>query len=147
MHYTTETFFRPPALNRQTIHIPGNLFNRCRLQLKRSGHQHLFVPIRSMQYIAVIDAEEVIFVDSLSYAVQKGEGGRMIILAWVFPPEGGRDSLNAPVPVELIAYADNTKQLQARVMTELPKALELLEERALQQGREPKEKRVLAFSR
>ena len=65
-----------------------------------------------------IDAEEVIFVDSLSYAVQKGEGGRMIILAWVFPPEGGRDSLNAPVPVELIAYADNTKQLQARVMTE-----------------------------
>lgn len=31
-------------------------------------HEHLFVPIRSMQYLAVIDKDEIIFVDSLSYA-------------------------------------------------------------------------------
>lgn len=143
--FTSETFFRPPELDRETIKIPAALFNRCRLMLKRCEYDHIFVPIRSMQYIAVIDDEEIIFVDSLNYAVRDGEGGRMIMLAWEFDREGERDSLSAPVSLGLIHYAPDVRELQNRLMVELPKALDLLEQRAREHGCEPKRKKVLAF--
>jgi len=142
---TSETFFRPPELIREKIKIPAVLFNRCRLMLQRCEYAHFFVPIRSMQFIAVVDDEEVIFVDSLSYAVRGGEGGRMILLAWGFTQEGVRDSLSAPVSVDLIHYASDVRDLHNRLMVELPKALDLLEERAREHGCEPRQKKVLAF--
>ncbi|MEA3291236.1 MAG: hypothetical protein U9Q71_02865, partial [Pseudomonadota bacterium] len=131
---TSETFFRPPELTREKIKIPAVLFNRCRLMLQRCEYDHIFVPIRSMQFIAVIDDEEVIFVDSLNYAVRDDEGGRMILLAWGIVQEEVRDSLSAPVSVDLIHYAPTSRDLHRRVMVELPKALDLLEERAREHG-------------
>ncbi|MEL0585249.1 MAG: hypothetical protein AAES65_10280 [Candidatus Thiodiazotropha sp. (ex. Lucinoma kazani)] len=84
---TSETFFRPKADKRECLNIPAPLFNRCRLLVKRCLSEHVFVPIRSMQYQAVIDRDEVIFVDNQGgYAVQDGEGGRVIVLAWKFCP-------------------------------------------------------------
>lgn len=115
--------------------------------LTRCQYEHVFVPIRSMQFIAVIDREEIIFVDSLNYAVRDGEGGRMILLAWEYAQETPRDSLTEPVPIELIHYADNIRPLHNRLMVELPKALDLLEERAREHGCEPKRRKVLAFTR
>jgi hypothetical protein len=144
-YITSETFFRPPELTRKKTKISAVLFNRCRLMLQRCRYDHIFVPVRSMQFIAVIDNEETIFVDSLNYAVRDSEGGRMILLAWEFGREGVRDSLSAPVPVDLIHYAPDARDLHNRLMVELPKALDLLEERARKQGCEPKQKRVLAF--
>ncbi len=143
--FTSETFFRPPKLTREKIKFPAVLFNRCRLMLKRCEYDHIFVPIRSMQYIAVIDDEEIIFVDSLNYAMRDGEGGRMIILAWQFDREKERDSLSAPVSIDLIHYAPGGRDLQNRLMVELPKALNPLEQRAREHGCELKRKKVLAF--
>ena len=143
--FTSETFFHPPELTREKIKIPAVLFNRCRLMLKRCEYDHIFVPIRSMQYIAVIDDEEIIFVDSLNYAMRDGEGGRMIILAWQFDREKERDSLSTPVTIDLIHYVPGVRDLQNRLMVELPKALDLLEQRAREHGCEPKRKKVLAF--
>ncbi len=142
---TSETFFRPPEMTREKIKIPAALFNRCRLMLQRCEYEHFFVPVRSMQFIAVVDSGEIIFVDSLNYAVRDGEGGRMILLAWEFGQEGVRDSLSAPVAVDLIHYAANARELHNRLMVELPKALDLLEERARKHGCEPKQKKVLSF--
>ena len=144
-HTTSETFFHPPELTREKIRIPAVLFNRCRLMLQRCEYDHIFVPIRSMQFIAVIDDEEIIFVDSLNYAVRDGEGGRMILLAWGIGQEGVRDSLSAPVSVDLIHYAPTARDLHSRVMVELPKALDLLEERAREHRCKPRQKKVLAF--
>jgi hypothetical protein len=80
---TTETFFRPVELSRERLAIPAALFNRCRVLRKRSPTRHLFVPIRNMQYLTVVDSDEIIFVDSNGgYAVQDGQGGRIIKLAW-----------------------------------------------------------------
>ena len=142
---TSETFFRPPELTREKIKISAVLFNRFRLMLHRCEYDHIFVPIRSMQFIAIIDNEEIIFVDSLSYAVRNGEGGRMILLAWGFGQNGARDSLSAPVSMDLIHYAEGVRDLHNRLMVELPKALDMLQERARTQGCEPKRKNVLAF--
>jgi hypothetical protein len=56
---TTETFFRPPELERRNGNLPAPLYNRARLLLAHSGGGCLFVPIRSMQFIGVVDRDEL----------------------------------------------------------------------------------------
>ena len=76
-----------------------------------------------MQILAVIDREEVIFVDSQAYAVQDGAGGRLICLAWAFRPETTRDSLSEPAPIELIYYREDARRLHSRLVGEFQRAL------------------------
>lgn len=130
MHYQQETFFRPPELRREQISLPAGLYNRCRLLLRRNPAGCVFVPIRSMQFQAVITGDEIIFVDSLGYAVQDGQGGRLILLSWVMRPADRPESLVEPVPIDLVCYAPDLRDLQRRLMSEFPGALERLEEKA-----------------
>ena len=142
---SSETFFRPPQLACERLTIPAALYNQCRLALARCAQPHVFVPVRSLQVMAVIDAGEVIFVDSMAYAVQDGEGGKLIFLAWCFQPAAGRDDLTAPAPVELRYYRDDARQLHGRLVGEFGRELEQLLARASKQDCAPRERRVLAF--
>jgi hypothetical protein len=139
------TFFRPAELARERIRIPAPLYNRCRLSLARCQYEHVFVPVRSMQLQAVIDEEEVIFVDNQAYAVRDGEGGRLIVLAWIFCHDQARASLDAPAPIELACYKDDARELHSRLIGEFSKALDLLERRARGRGCEARAKKVLPF--
>ena len=143
---STETFFRPAEMEREDLAIPASLFNRCRLLVSRWESEHVFVPIRSMQYQAVIDREEIIFVDNHGgYAHYEGEGGRLIVLAWEFRQQGGRDALDAPVPIALLSYSPDAREIHRRLMSEFPPALDRLEEKQRESGCEPKRKNVLPF--
>ena len=143
---STETFFRPAEMEREDLAIPAPLFNRCRLLVSRCESEHVFVPIRSMQYQAVMDREEIIFVDNHGgYAHHGGEGGRLIVLAWKFRQQAGRDTLDAPVPMVLISYGPDTREIHRRLMSEFPPALDRLEEKYRESGCEPKRKNVLPF--
>lgn len=143
---STETFFRPAEMEREELAIPAPLFNRCRLLVSRCESEHVFVPIRSMQYQAVIDREEIIFVDNHGgYAHYEGEGGRLIVLAWKFRQQGGRDALDAPVPIALLSYSPDAREIHRRLMSEFPPALDRLEEKQRESGCEPKRKNVLPF--
>jgi hypothetical protein len=130
--FTNETFFRPRELLRQRLNLPASLFNRCRLLVTRSETYYRFIPIRSMQYQAVIDREEIIFVDHQGgYAVQDGEGGRLIVLAWQFPPALIRESLHGPVGIDLVLYRQDAREIHRRIMSEFPPALDRFDERQL----------------
>jgi hypothetical protein len=129
MGSTTEIFFRPEETARERVTLPAPLYNRCRLLLARCPRPHVFVPIRTMQYQAVIDSEEIIFVDNQGYAVRDGRGGRLIVLAWKFAPGNPRDSLTEPVPMEILYYGHETHDTHRRLMSEFPRALSLLESR------------------
>ena len=129
MGTSTETFFRPDESGRVQVTIPAPLYNLCRLLLSRCPTQNVFVPIRSMQHLAVIDREEIIFVDSLGYAVHDGQGGRLIVQSWIMDMGAGQDSLSEPVPVEQVFYTGDGEELQRRLMSEFPPALKLYEER------------------
>jgi hypothetical protein len=143
---TTEAFFRPDELGREQLTIPAALFNRCRLMLTRCESEHVFVPIRSMQYQAVIDRGEIIFADSHGgYAVRDGHGGRLIVLAWKFSQDVGRNSLNEPVPIDLVSYSAESREIHRRVMSEFPRVLDRLEERLREYGCEPRSKVILPF--
>jgi len=129
-----ETFFRPDAVARRPWTMPAPLFRRAKQALRRSPGDCAFVPIRSMQYQAVIDVEELIFVDALGgYQVQDGQGGRVILLAWRPRPLAEMASLSEPVPCELIYYRSGLDEVQRRLIGELDRALQVLEAR--RQGR------------
>jgi hypothetical protein len=123
MGSTIETFFRPDEAARERVTLPAPLYNRCRLLLARCSRPHVFVPIRTMQYQAVIDTDEIIFVDNQSYAVRNGRGGRLIVLAWEVFDERTRESLSAPVPIEIVYYGRESHDTHRRLMSEFPQAL------------------------
>lgn len=133
-----ESFRRGPALGRESRLLPAPVYNRLRLLLSRSETGCVFVPIRSLQYQAVIDAEEVIFVDGL--------GPREVEVAWQgFRPQV-REALDAPVPYELVRYQPHGPELMRRLQGEFTRALVSLEEK-MRRRQAPATPQVVAFSR
>lgn len=142
--FTQETFFRPEAVERKQSALPATIYNGLQLLLTRSQTDCVFVPIRSMQYQAVVDREEVIFVDSQGgYAYQDGKGGRLIRVAWRLQPPQSRLSLTEPVPCEIIFYFPGLKEEQWRLVSEIQPALEQLMKRQRKQETSPHHCRVI----
>jgi len=145
-YFVRETFFRPDEQHREVSALPADLINGLRLLLVRHGQDCLFVPIRRMQYQAVVERKEVIFVDGEGgYAHQDGVGGRLIRLAWRPQPPSERVALDAPVPCEILYYFPDQKELQRRLVAELrPLIASILErQRRLMAG----QRSVIAFRR
>ena len=125
----TETFFLPEELGRQAWTLPAELYNLTRTLLSRSDFDCAFIPIRSMQYLAVITHDEVVFVDSQAYACRDGVGGRLIIVAWKFDTRRQREALDEPRPCEVIHYHRDSAAIQQRLVGDFREALELVDRR------------------
>lgn len=110
-----ESFYRDEEISREPCTLPAATYNLAHTLLMQSGQGCLFVPIRSMQYMAVIDHEEIIFVDR--------EGARMIELAWQHFNPKGRSSLAEPVPYELVYYMEKGRETMKRLAGEFYQAL------------------------
>lgn len=141
----SEVFFRPDEVACERLSISAALYNQCRLMLSRCQYEHIFVPVRSMQIQAVIDQEEVVFVDNQAYAVRDGEGGKLIRLAWKFRHDQERSALTDPAPIDLIYYDNDARALHTRLVGEFKKALDLLETRNRENGCEPRSRKILPF--
>jgi hypothetical protein len=116
-----ETFYRRDELAREPRHLGAATYNLAHALLGRARHGCLFVPIRPMQFLAVLDREEIIFVDR--------EGGRFIEIAWQSFRSQDRAALADPVPYEAVYYSPQAAALMARLHGEFLKALHLLESR------------------
>lgn len=126
---TTETFFLPKEIERKQWSVPAELYNLYRSLLKRCTTGHVFVPIRGLQFMAILDNSEIVFVDSQSYAYSKDEGGRLILIAWTFASTQYRDALTQPMPCEVVFYEQKNPELQLRLIAEFKKSMELLDTR------------------
>ncbi|QKT03851.1 hypothetical protein HUS23_08465 [Ectothiorhodospiraceae bacterium 2226] len=114
---TQERFYRPAETGREPRCLPAALYNGLRLLQQRAPEGYAFLPLRSMQYLAVIDPEEMLFVD--------GMGPRIIEIAWQrFRPQR-RAGLNEPVPFEVVYYAAGAARTMERLLAELGPALRL----------------------
>jgi hypothetical protein len=129
---TEETFYRPPETGREVRQLPAPLYNLAHLLLAQSETGCVFVPIRSMQYMAVLDAEECIFVHR--------EGRRMIELAWRNFRPGARTALTEAVAYDLVYYSPSGSATMARLQGEFYLALQALEKK---QSPPPKPARIL----
>ena len=139
--FTRETFFRPPEVSRHHSSLPAALFNGLHLLVTRSETDCVFVPLRAMQYQAVVAREEILFVDSQGgYEHQDGAGGRLIRIAWQFQSPGGRTSLTDPVACDIVFYARGLKEVQWRLISEIRPAVEQM---ILRQWPLPKTARIV----
>ncbi len=125
----TETFFLPNEVDRKDWLVPSEIYNLYHSLQVRCETGHVFVPIRTLQFMAVLDKNEIVFIDSQSYATSNNEGGRLILIAWKFPLSHDRDALTDPMPCEIIFYENKNDDLQLRLISEFRQAMELLDQR------------------
>jgi hypothetical protein len=125
----TETFFLASEVDRQEWSVPAEIYNRYRSLLTRNQVGNVFVPIRGMQFMAVLDHDEIVFVDSQSYAVSGDEGGRLILIAWKFAASHERNALGDPVPCEVVFYGAKNDDTQLRLVSEFRQSMELIDRR------------------
>jgi hypothetical protein len=119
-----ETFFRPPIYHQTAWTMPAELYNQTRWLLKRTQTQCVFIPIRTMQYLAIIDQEEIIFVDAISgYRQHNHQGGRIIQLAWQHFRPQARQAISDPVHCEIVHYLPEAQQTMQWLVGEFSKAL------------------------
>ncbi|MHB1143667.1 MAG: hypothetical protein ACYCZS_02080 [Thiobacillus sp.] len=115
-----EYFYREEEIARHPAFLPAATYNLAHTLLARAG-KCLFVPIRSLQYMAVLDAEEFIFVDSQNKA--------LVELAWQrFRPQA-RASLDERVPFEVVHYLPQAAETMRRLPGEFHQGLQLLADR------------------
>jgi len=115
-----EHFYRDQEIARLPEFLPAATYNLAHTLLARAGNC-LFVPIRNMQYMAVLDADEFIFVDSQNRA--------WVELAWQHFRPRERESLDERVPFEVVHYLPQASETMKRLPGEFHKALLLLAER------------------
>ena len=117
-----ERFYREEEIARLPDFLPAATYNLAHTLLARAG-KCLFVPIRSMQYLAVLDAEEIIFVDSQNRA--------WVELAWQHFRPQARSALDEAVPFDLVHYLPAAAETMKRLPAEFQQALRTLAERDL----------------
>lgn len=120
------TCYRDPEISREKRHLPASTYNLAITLLARCATRHLFVPIRSMQYMAIVDNEEFVFID--------GERRCWIDIAWQnFKPQA-RDALDQPVAYQAIYYREDMFAIMTRLQSEFPAALQILNSKARLNG-------------
>lgn len=109
------TCYRDTEVSRESLFLPAATYNLAITLLARCNNGQLFVPIRSMQYLAVLDAEEFVFID--------GERKCWIDIAWRHFQSQDRDSLDQSVAYEAVFYRDDQAATMMRLQREFPSAL------------------------
>lgn len=119
-----ERFYREQEIARRPAFLPAATYNLAHTLLARAG-KCLFVPIRNLQYMAVLDAEEFIFVDAQNKA--------WVELAWQHFRPQARSALDERVPFEVVHYALQAAETMKRLPGEFHMALQMIAERDLPQ--------------
>lgn len=120
------TCYRDTALASENRTLPAATYNLAVALLARAPARYLFVPIRTMQYLAILDGEEFVFID--------GERKCWIDIAWQHFRPQQRASLEDPVPYDAVYYRPESAALMPRLQTEFPLALRSLAARGKPDG-------------
>lgn len=110
------TLYREDPILRETRHLPADVYNLAHLLLAHSGRPCVFVPIRSMQYLAVIDQEEIVFVDR--------ELPSQVQIAWQAFHRQERNALDERIEFEAAFYTRESLEIMPRLMSEFPRAMQ-----------------------
>jgi hypothetical protein len=121
-----ETFYRGEELQRACRTMPARTYNLTRILLSRQAEPAVFVPIRSMQYLAVVETAEFNFVHS--------EARRRIEISWQHFRPWERTGLDDPVAYEAVYFSPGAGATMLRLQGEFARALELMVSRYVPAG-------------
>jgi len=109
------TCYRDQELSRENRQLPAQTYNLAITLVAKSVTGTVFLPIRSMQYLAILEEREFVFID--------GERKSLIDIAWQnFHPQQ-RTSLEDPVVYEAVYYYPHSQEIMSRIQVEFHKAL------------------------
>ena len=115
------SFERSAEKGREKLSLPAYYYNSLHLLFACQKGDALFIPIRSLQFLAVVDKEEVVFID----AARK----RFVDVAWEnFSPQQ-RISLADPVPYEQVTFVTSEFSFHDRLPGEFIKAVNVYREK------------------
>lgn len=128
--HDTQSFFTPDEFFCLETRLLSQTYNLAHVLLKRSQSSHLFIPVRSLQYLAIIEKNAFWFVDSLAYAVRGDEGGRLIRVSWhPLINVNQREGLNQNMDCRVIFYGDDMSEIQNRLNNEFYQSMRLIDQR------------------
>lgn len=113
---------RGPELAREPRSLPAPVYNLAHTLLARGGDA-VFVPIRSMQVLAIIDRDEIVFVDS--------RRKHLVETAWQHFKPGNRNALDEPVSYEVVHYGRDSVAAMTRLQGEFAAAMQALSAKAV----------------
>lgn len=111
------TCYRDSELLREPRLLAASTYNLAKTLLSQHRGPCLFLPIRSMQYLAILDPIEIVFID----AVRKN----LIDIAWQNFHAHDRTALDEPVAYEAVYYFEDSQSLMTRLQMEFFKALQM----------------------
>jgi hypothetical protein len=117
------TLSKGDEISRESLTLPAHVYNKVHILLSHADQRFIFVPVRSLHYLAVVDYEEVLFVD--------GHVRNQVVLSWeTFQPRV-RKSLTDPVPYDQVVF-DSVKanEILPSLQVEFLKAVQLMSKRA-----------------
>lgn len=109
------TCYREKVCAQESLTLPAATYNLALTQLQRCPGGNLFVPLRGMQYLAIIDHEEFVFIDGMRKC--------WIDIAWHNFQPSSRTSLDEAVAYEAVYYRPDGASLMPRLLAELQQAL------------------------
>ncbi len=109
------TVHRGPEVWRERRSMPAATYNLARTLQMRSPQGVAFVPIRSLQVLAIVDRHEFVFVDSVERA--------WALLAWERLRPDARSGLDDAVDFEAVGYGDPAREAMRRLPREFHEAL------------------------
>ena len=128
--HDTQSFFTPDEFSRHESRLLSQTYNLAHVLLNRSESNHLFIPIRSLQYLAIIEKNTFWFVDSLAYAVRGDEGGRLIRVSWhPLITAHERDGLTQNMDCRVIFYGEDMSEIQTRLNSEFYQSMLQIDQR------------------
>lgn len=116
---------RGPELAREPRRLPASVYNLAHTLLARGGDA-VFVPIRSMQVLAIIDRDEIVFVDSRCK--------HLVETAWQHFQPRNRTALDEAVDFEVVHYGRDSAAAMMRLQGEFAAALQALSAKAVVGG-------------
>jgi hypothetical protein len=133
-----EIFHRGEVLGHQSKFMLAPTYNAMHTLFQGCGKSCLFVPIRSMQYMAVIDTEEIIFVDSQRKAY--------VEFTWKkFHPQS-RTTLTDPVPYQFVYYNSQALETMQRMQGEFTRFIhQMMDRKQAKWLKKPEHKTIVPF--
>ncbi|WP_298219545.1 hypothetical protein [Halothiobacillus sp.] len=109
------SLYRDEAVSSASRTLRAQTYNMGHTLLAKNPDGVVFLPIRSMQFLAILDAEEWVFVD--------GEKKHLIEVAWQkFRPQS-RSAIDEAVPFEAMFYTEEGPGLMSRLESAVHEAL------------------------
>lgn len=109
------SLYRDEAVSSASRTLRAQTYNMGHTLLAKNPDGVVFLPIRSMQFLAILDAEEWVFVD--------GEKKHLIEVAWQkFRPQS-RSAIDEAVPFEAMFYTEEGPVLMSRLESAVHEAL------------------------